>query len=196
MADVCCSVLLWVAGVTLFTTSVVFDLKNFHELRENDEQIESTGKKSCDFALNEYHKIFLAFVICKMGFGLLEYIFGALSLHDNAFSTLSLVCNTITTFFQALDLLLLVLFSYCCLDDDQIHHVKAFISDEKDDFVAGILGTAGIMFNLAIKKNILTVLKAICSDDASKLHKRLSCTSLFFIFVCFGLAIALLRKLF
>jgi hypothetical protein len=136
-----------------------------------------------------------------MIFGIVEYIFGALSLcepdDDNDFATTSLVCNTFTSFCQALDLLLLVLFSYYCLDDDQIHHVKAFISDEKDDFVAGILGTAGIMFNLAIKKNILTVLKAIfCSDYASKWHKRLSCASLFFISVCIGLAIALLRKLF
>jgi hypothetical protein len=44
MTDACCSALLWIAGVALFITSVVFDWKNFYELRENDEQIEPPVK--------------------------------------------------------------------------------------------------------------------------------------------------------
>jgi hypothetical protein len=201
MANRCCSAFLWLFGVGLFVTSVVFDWINFVELRKNDEEIESTGKKPCDFALNKYHWIFMASVISKMFFGILEYIFSALSLceqnDDNSMmDTISLFFNVITTICQALDLLLLVLFSYFCLDDDQIHHVKAFISDAKDDFLAGVLGTAGIIFNLAIKKNILTVFKSICcSNHSGKCHKRLSCTSLFFVLVCIGLAIALLLKI-
>jgi hypothetical protein len=66
-------------------------------------------------------------------------MFGLLLLSEpddnNAFATLSLVCNKIATFFHVFDLLLLVLFSYTCLDDDQIQHVKTFISDKKMTFL-------------------------------------------------------------
>ena len=196
-----CSVLLWIFGVSCFLVSVVFDWKNFTELQENEKQFNTTKNQFCDNVNNGYPWIFMVFIFCKMICGILEYISGALSLckqnnNDNIWDTISLVFCMITTIFQTLDLLLLVLYSYRCLDDDRSHQIQAFISYEKDDFVASVFGTFGIAFNLALKKNILTVFKAVCcSDDASKKHKILSCTCLFFIIVCFVLALMLSAKM-
>ncbi|XP_060595299.1 uncharacterized protein LOC132749518 [Ruditapes philippinarum] len=218
MASTCCSIILWLLGVGFFIASVVFDWGNFYELRKNDEEIKSTGIESCDFALDEYHWIFMAFVICKMISGIFEYVFGGLSLCEenedsNGYDTASLVCNIFTTFFQALDLLLLVLFSYHCLSDDEIHHVRAFISDETDDFVAGVSGSAGLIFNLVIKKNTVTIFKAfidiisVCCgkekrygesygiQDPRTHYKVLTWISVLLIFVCIALVIALSMKL-
>jgi hypothetical protein len=197
----------------------VFDWFNFEELRQNDTEIEATGNKACDFALDEYHWIFMASIICKMIFGCLDNIFGYKSIckdkgktnkvmpfetnkeaeKSKRFDTLSLLFNVLTSCFQVADLLLLVLFSYKCLDSEGRHHVLRFLGDDKDDVIASIFGTAGIIFNLTIKRNILTIFKTLfCSDDKDEnrgWQKFLSFLSLILICVCVGLAIALLLKL-
>jgi hypothetical protein len=215
----CCLWLLWIAGVSCFIFGVVFDWFNFEELRKNDIEIEATGNKACDFALDKYHWTFMGSIICKMIFGFLDNYFGYRSIckekekrnkelpfdtdkevkKRKRFETLSLLFNVLTSSFQVMDLLLLVLFSYKCLDSEGRHHVLRFLGDDKDDVIASIFGTAGIIFNLTIKKNILTILKALfCSDDEGDnncLQKFLSVLSIILIFVCVSLAIALLLKL-
>lgn len=198
-----CKIFLWVAGVTCFIVGVVLDWINFEELRQNDIDLEATGNKACDFALDKYHWIFMASVIIKMLSGILEYYFGLKSLDTedetrNKYDILSLIFNIITSTCQAADLLLLVLFSYHCLDNERRHHVLRFLGDDKDDALAGALGTVGIIFNLTIKRNILTILQSLCSPCTKHEHgplKWLSFFSLLLIFTCVGLAIALVLKL-
>jgi hypothetical protein len=202
--DCSCSKVLWFAGVSCFIFGVVFDWINFEGLRRNDIEIEDTGNKACNLALNEYHWIFMVSVICKMLAGFLEYLFGIISIKKggegkNTYDTLSLLFSVITSCFQVADLLLLVLFSYKCLDKEKRHHVLRFLGDDTDDAIASIFGTACIIFNLTIKRNILDILKALCEpcpDDNRGCLKILSIFSIILIFVCFGLAIALIIKLF
>ena len=205
MAATAVRIIMYLLGVSCFVASVVFDLKNFSELQEKEKQINSTGKQFCDNARDKYPRAwtFFAFVMCKMFFGVLECILSLLSLrlydqnsNNNICDTVSLFFSTCFTIFQTFDLLLLVLYSYICLDNNRSNQVPVYLSYGTDDCVESVLGTAVIVFNLAIKKNIMTLCKAICcSEGASKAHKILSRIILILFIVCIILAIMLAVKI-
>jgi hypothetical protein len=106
----------------------------------------------------------MAFVIGKMLFAVLENVFVGKSLRIgsdklNDCDTLSLIITFFLSLFQCLDLLILVIFSFECLQPEGSNVFHDLIRDTLNDFLSGLFGTAGLVLSLTVKKHFSAVFK-------------------------------------
>jgi hypothetical protein len=106
----------------------------------------------------------MAFVIGKMFFVVPENVLVGISLRIgsdelNDCDTWSLIITFVLSLFQCLDLLLLVIFSFDCLQPGGSNVFHDLIGDTLTDWLSGFFGTAGLILSLTVKKNFSAVSK-------------------------------------
>jgi hypothetical protein len=153
-----------VLGIIFTIVGIVFDWFNFSELRRNQKNIEKTEIECCDY-VNVYPWIYLALVIIKMCLTVTENVLKGISLRIGSDELIvwqdkwSLIITFLLSVVQCLDLLLLVIFSFECLQRGGSNDFHDLIWDIINDFLSGFFGTVGLFLSLTVKKHILAVFK-------------------------------------